>query len=169
MDHFYFVSKGEKDTARAAETLAPYLRLGDVILLTGSLACGKTYFVKFLAHALGSNDLVASPTYSIIHSHNIRSGHLLHMDVYRLSSDIREFTDLGIEEFFHEAVVVIEWGEKVAEFFESYMSIGFDIAAGPYFNHRILSFSFTGQRWAEDAMKLKENIGGSDHRPDFSS
>jgi len=87
---FCLVSKSKGETARIAEVVARHLQQGDVILLTGQLACGKTYFTKALAVALGSSDLVTSPTYTLVHSYTTKIGALLHIDLYRISS-IREF------------------------------------------------------------------------------
>ena len=158
MNSFYVLSKGEVDTSGVAAVVASYLRPGDVVVLAGTLACGKTHFVKALASALGSSDLVTSPTYAIVHTYNTKIGDLLHVDVYRLSG-IREFRDLGLDEFLEESITVIEWGDKVRSEFDSYLDIAFDLA-GSAPDHRGLTFSGVGGRWIEVISSLKSELDG---------
>lgn len=157
---FHVLSMREEDTYRIAATVAAHLRIGDILLLTGDLACGKTYFVKGLAAALGSTDLVTSPTYALVHTYNTAAGDLMHIDAYRLAG-IREFRDLGLEEYLVESIVAIEWGEKVAAVFDDYLSIAFHLADADI-NHRLLTFHCSGDRWTTAMAHLKEEVGGSD-------
>lgn len=163
MDTFIVRSNREAETSRIAETIAPHLRLGDVILLSGTLACGKTFFVKSLAHALGFPNCVTSPTYALVHTYKIKPGNLLHIDAYRLS-DVREFRDLGLDEYLPDSITVIEWGDKVRSEFENYLCIAFDLA-GSAANHRLLTFSCVGRRWNEEMPTLKKELGGRSDEP----
>lgn len=115
-------SRGPDDTDALARALAPALRQGDVLLLSGDLGAGKTHFTKALAQALGARDEAASPTFPIASFLEIPDGALLHIDAYRLES-VAEFRDLGLEEEFDEAIAVIEWGEIVASEFDDYLAI----------------------------------------------
>ena len=109
---------GPEGTARLAAALAPHLHAGDAVLLTGELAAGKTTFVSALVAALGSEDAVASPTFSLAHFYATAGPRVLHVDTYRLA-DLAEFRDLGLDEYLDEVVALVEWGELVAgEFVE---------------------------------------------------
>ena len=132
-------------TIEVAKCMAPALQLGDIILLKGWLASGKTYFVKSLASALGSTNSVTSPTYAIANFYDIKIGSLLHIDVYRLSG-LPEFYDLGLEEFFPDSITVVEWGEKVSEAFPTYLSIEFTHVDFEK-DYRKLTFSYVGDKW----------------------
>ncbi len=106
-----FISKSEEETKEIAEALAEGLRGDEVILLYGSLASGKTVFVKGLARGMGINEsLVSSPTFTIM---NIYSGKglLFHIDLYRVE-DKKEIELLGVEDFLGMGIVAVEWGEK---------------------------------------------------------
>jgi len=162
-DAFSILSRGEADTDRIAAAVASHLRIGDILILTGDLACGKTYFVKGLAAALGCEDVVTSPTYALVHTYRTAAGDLMHIDAYRLA-DIREFRDLGLEEYFVESVVAIEWGDKVAAAFDTYLSVAFHLA-GADADHRVLNFSCLGERWSGEMVRLREEIGGGDDEP----
>jgi len=160
---FYVLSGREEDTHRIAATVASRLRLADTLILTGDLACGKTYFVTGLAAALGSTDTVTSPTYALVHTYKTIEGDLMHIDAYRLSG-IREFRDLGLEEYLVDSFVAIEWGDKVAAIFDDYLSIAFHLFDADI-NHRLLTFTCSGERWNNEIAKLKQEVGGSDDRP----
>jgi tRNA threonylcarbamoyladenosine biosynthesis protein TsaE len=150
MTTFQVLSKSANSTAKIAQTLAPFFNLGDVIVLDGDLGTGKTQFVKGFTEALGSSDLVTSPTFTIAQFYNCPKGSVLHIDTYRLAS-INEFKDTALADFFPQSIVLIEWGSKIMEELEDYMCIKFDNVAANK-NHRTITFSAFGQ---ESERKLK--------------
>jgi tRNA threonylcarbamoyladenosine biosynthesis protein TsaE len=101
------------DTMAAASRLAPLLRPGDIVVLSGELGSGKTLFTNGLAAGLGVEESVTSPSFVLLHEY--RSGFLplFHADVYRLGT-LNEFDDLDILTHAEEGVLVIEWGDAVA-------------------------------------------------------
>lgn len=106
----------EADTVRLGQTLAACLQPGDVIGLIGDLGVGKTRLVQAAAVALGTDpSAVNSPTFSLIQEYAGRIP-LRHCDTYRLR-DPDEFADLGLDELLAEdAVVLIEWADRVADY-----------------------------------------------------
>ena len=107
------VTHSELETFHLAEKLGRDFRGNEIVLLTGELGAGKTVFAKGLASGLGVKDIsqVCSPSYTLI---NIYQGKypLYHIDLYRLGEDA-EISDLGWEDFLGEAVVIVEWAEKI--------------------------------------------------------
>lgn len=102
-------SRAESDTEAAGRELAPRLRAGDVLLISGPLGAGKTAFVRGLAQGLGcAVDDVSSPTFTLIQIYPGTPA-LEHVDLYRLAP--HEVDDLGLDEPRDEAVVAIEWAE----------------------------------------------------------
>lgn len=79
------------------------------VALYGELGSGKTCFVKGLVRGLGSEDLVTSPTFTLVHHYGGAAGRIRHFDLYRIRSD-RELDDLEINCAPAE-VVLIEWPE----------------------------------------------------------
>jgi tRNA threonylcarbamoyladenosine biosynthesis protein TsaE len=142
-----------EETQQLAAALGKILTPGDVVILNGPLAAGKTFFVQALARALGSEDYISSPTYTIANFYNVRSGSFLHMDVYRLEN-IEEFRDLALDEYFEEAITLIEWGQKVADDFEEYLLV--DIAfVGQEATQRAFTFTPVGTDWQQRLSQLK--------------
>jgi tRNA threonylcarbamoyladenosine biosynthesis protein TsaE len=146
MISFSVLSRSPADTAAIADRLAPRLRPGDVVLLTGDLAAGKTTLVQALAAALGSDDPVTSPTFALVQNYTGISGPILHADAYRLAG-IHEFRDLGLDEFIEESITLIEWGESVAEDFPCHLSIALEREDGMPDIHRRLTFASNCDAW----------------------
>ncbi|HEV2373287.1 MAG TPA: tRNA (adenosine(37)-N6)-threonylcarbamoyltransferase complex ATPase subunit type 1 TsaE [Streptosporangiaceae bacterium] len=138
-------TSGAQGTGAVAQRLAAHLRPGDVVLLTGGLATGKTTFVKALVTALDSVATVTSPTFTLAQFYESAGGTVLHIDAYRLSG-IHEYRDLGLAEYASEAITLVEWGEKVAEDFPCHLTAEFRFCpAGP--DTRLLEFSSRCDRW----------------------
>jgi len=100
----------EETWALAAE-LANELPPGTVIALHGDLGAGKTCFIQGFAAALGIDEPITSPTYTIIGEYEGRLP-LHHIDLYRLSGP-EEALGLGLEEYFDaNGITAIEWAER---------------------------------------------------------
>jgi len=83
------------------------------VLLYGDLGAGKTAFVRGLAEGLGVSPAeVSSPTFTLVQEYRGGRVTLVHVDLYRLN-DPREIDDLGLEEIGADAVLTIEWAEKL--------------------------------------------------------
>ncbi|MBI1729635.1 tRNA (adenosine(37)-N6)-threonylcarbamoyltransferase complex ATPase subunit type 1 TsaE [Candidatus Acetothermia bacterium] len=110
-----FISNSSEETRAWGKKLAQ--RLGDwaCILLVGNLGAGKTTLVKGIAEELGIDpNAVTSPTFVLIREHYGRI-RLIHADAYRAAST-KEFIEVGLAEYLEQpGIVVIEWGEKLAE------------------------------------------------------
>jgi tRNA threonylcarbamoyladenosine biosynthesis protein TsaE len=107
----------DADAMRAvAAGLAPDLRVGDIVVLTGPLGAGKTTFTQGLAAGLGVVGPVTSPTFVIAREHSSINGGpaLVHVDAYRLSS-LAEIDDLDLDASLDDSVTVVEWGEGLVE------------------------------------------------------
>lgn len=104
----------EVATHRFGAALAPKLRVGDVLLLSGDLGAGKTALVKGLAAAMGVREPVTSPTFNIllVHPGDLP---LYHIDLYRLENadqleDVDYFGTLEAD-----GVTCVEWGDRFVE------------------------------------------------------
>lgn len=85
-----------------------------IICFQGDLGAGKTTLIKALCKALGSNDDVTSPSFSIVNEYESTSGQIFHFDFYRIET-IDEVYDLGFEDYLNQdAWLFIEWPERIA-------------------------------------------------------
>jgi len=109
---------GPAATAGLARRLAALARGGDVIALRGDLGVGKTSFARAFINALPGPDgapmaeEVPSPTFTLVQSYRRLPADVWHLDLYRLERP-EEAYELGIEEAFGSAIVVIEWPERL--------------------------------------------------------
>jgi tRNA threonylcarbamoyladenosine biosynthesis protein TsaE len=106
-------STSATQTRAIGVALGSQLRAGDVVVLTGDLGTGKTVVAQGIATALGVEEPVVSPTFTLVREYEGRLP-FRHLDVYRLDH-VQEAIDLGLAEMLDDGVVVIEWGEGVAE------------------------------------------------------
>jgi tRNA threonylcarbamoyl adenosine modification protein YjeE len=130
-----------EDTLALGRRLASLVRAADVVLLTGRLGTGKTLFTSGLAEGLGISGPVTSPSFIIARTYRDGFLPLTHADVYRLGSRA-EFDDLELVDFAHDGVLVIEWGEAVAQAIpEDHLSVHIEMD-GP--DSRIFRFESSG-------------------------
>ena len=111
------------DTVALGAQLGSQLRAGDVVVLSGPLGAGKTVLAKGIAIAMDVDGPVTSPTFVLARVHPARrSGApaMIHVDVYRLLDHtgadlLDELESLDLDTELDGAVVVVEWGEGLAE------------------------------------------------------
>ena len=84
----------------------------DVILITGQVGTGKTTLIKEYCKLIGVEEIVNSPTYTLINEYQNKSGKIVHMDLYRVE-DINEMNELGLFEYLDKNIVIIEWPEII--------------------------------------------------------
>ena len=111
------------DTIALGAQLGEQLRAGDVVVLSGPLGAGKTVLAKGIANALDVEGPVISPTFVLARVHRARREDrpaMIHVDMYRLldhaSVDLLgELDSLDLDTDLDDSVVVVEWGEGLAE------------------------------------------------------
>ena len=110
------------ETFGLGQHLGRLLPSGQVLALQGDLGAGKTVLTQGIAQGLGITARVTSPTFTLVSEYTRPNGDLLiHIDCYRLGSPTQtdgslEATFFGLEEIVDrsDAIVVIEWAERVA-------------------------------------------------------
>jgi tRNA threonylcarbamoyladenosine biosynthesis protein TsaE len=103
-----------EQTEALGAALAVDLRPGDVVLVAGDLGAGKTTFVRGAARALGVDEPVTSPTFTIGARYHGRVP-VAHLDLFRLGGDL-EGEDPGLLEDYltADAVAFVEWPDAAA-------------------------------------------------------
>lgn len=104
-----------KETYELGRKIAKKVQAGTVISLVGDLGVGKTVFTQGFAVGLGIDEIVNSPTFTIVQVYEGGRMPFYHFDVYRIG-DIREMDELGYEEYFYgDGVCLVEWANLIEE------------------------------------------------------
>lgn len=103
-----------KATAARAAALAPLLRAGDTLLLSGELGAGKSHFARALIRArLGDPAAeVPSPSFTLVQTYAAPEVEIWHADLYRLSGP-DEVLELGLDDAFATAICLVEWPDRL--------------------------------------------------------
>ena len=143
--NYKITSRSENDTIAIAENLESEKFAGMVICLDGELGSGKTVFVKGFAKALGIEDTITSPTFSLVKEYTEGEMPLFHMDVYRLADSNNDF---GLADYLNqEGICIIEWPEMIEDQLpEERLDIRFKVVDD---ETRILVFTPYGEKYEE--------------------
>lgn len=100
-------------TEKLAAKIGRRLKGGEVIELIADLGGGKTTFTRGLTSGAGSDDTVASPTFTISKVYQAPSFEIHHFDFYRLHQPGIMADELAEVVGDPQIVTVVEWGESV--------------------------------------------------------
>jgi len=107
------VTSSVEETIELGESLSEFIEAGDIIILDGDLAAGKTTFVKGILLGLNFENEVTSPTFTLINEYEARH-RVIHMDCYR-ENNLQRWINLGIQDYFYsDDVKLIEWPEIIS-------------------------------------------------------
>ena len=112
--------KSLADIDKAAQEFIAYASASplqsNIFAFFGQMGAGKTTFIKAICRALGVEDDVNSPTFTIVNEYRSAKGFpVYHFDFYRINS-ISEAFDIGTDEYFGgDGICLIEWPEKISE------------------------------------------------------
>jgi tRNA threonylcarbamoyladenosine biosynthesis protein TsaE len=135
-----YLTKGPEETAAFARGLAEKgaFKKGSVIRLHGDIGCGKTTFVRGFVSFWDPDELVTSPTFTIINEYGGDKVRVVHADLYRLSSP-DEVRDTGLEDQIAAGdYSFIEWPERLGS-----------PGAGAAINIRFSMGEKENERWIE--------------------
>jgi tRNA threonylcarbamoyladenosine biosynthesis protein TsaE len=111
------------DTHAVASALAQLARTGDVIILAGEMGSGKTAFAQGFADALGVDEPVTSPTFTLVHTYDSGRVNLHHADLYRLDR-MSEVADLALAELVEgDGILLVEWGDVAASMLGDHLEL----------------------------------------------
>ena len=148
------VLESEAKTKEFSKKISALVVSQDVILLSGPLGAGKTFFVKGLAAALGVlEDEVVSPTFVIAQQYQGKTLTINHLDLYRL--DEKGEVEQMLQELpGQNEILLIEWGEK-ADIFDDCLKLTFDYDATDE-NKRLVSIEPYGKNWENRIQTLRQ-------------
>ncbi|MDQ3473285.1 MAG: tRNA (adenosine(37)-N6)-threonylcarbamoyltransferase complex ATPase subunit type 1 TsaE [Acidobacteriota bacterium] len=113
-----WLSSEAEETFSLGEQVGRQLVGGEILLLSGALGAGKTIFVKGIAAGIGiAQEDVTSPSFTLVNPHKGRVS-LYHIDLYRLDAGASAAHAVDLDELLtnENAVIVIEWAERLGEY-----------------------------------------------------
>ena len=122
-----YYSDSVENTYKIARDILELYKGTKILLLNGELGSGKTTFVKGFLKGLGCNEIVTSPTFTIVQEYDCREK-IYHIDLYRLS-DLHEAIDIGIDDYLNSgSYVFIEWPNDIEKIiYRDYLIINFKL------------------------------------------
>ena len=108
-----FTSSSDETRAFAA-ALAPVAEPGDRLALVGPLGAGKTQFAKGFAVGLGIDEVVNSPSFTLMAEYEGRLT-LFHQDLYRLEGADEILAGGLMDERQDDGVTLSEWADRLDE------------------------------------------------------
>ena len=113
-----FITNSPVETEAVGAALGRKLKPGTILAYRGDLGAGKTAFTRGLAKGLGCDEIVTSPTYTIVNEYLSGRLPLFHFDMYRLGSS-DDLWDIGWEDYLERGgVCAVEWSENVDDAME---------------------------------------------------
>jgi tRNA threonylcarbamoyladenosine biosynthesis protein TsaE len=142
----HLILQSPDETASLAQRIAPVLRPGDTILLSGGIGAGKTHFARALIQKrLAVPEDVPSPTFTLVQTYETGTGEIWHADLYRLDGP-QSIDELGLTEAFDTAICLVEWPDRLGDLApEQALFVAFE--SGPVDEARSLEFTWTDPRW----------------------
>jgi tRNA threonylcarbamoyladenosine biosynthesis protein TsaE len=108
-----------EDTFALGEKIGNEINAGDVLLLSGGLGAGKTLLTKGILNSLDFDiDDVTSPSFTLVNLYRTPKFDVYHIDLWRLDDNSHVAPAVGLDEILSHgnAVVIIEWSEKLKKF-----------------------------------------------------
>ncbi|MGB3605572.1 MAG: tRNA (adenosine(37)-N6)-threonylcarbamoyltransferase complex ATPase subunit type 1 TsaE [Psychroserpens sp.] len=100
-----------EDIDDVAQTMLRHIT-SKTLLFYGDMGTGKTTFIKALLSAIGCNEEVSSPTFSIVNEYMVKDESIYHFDLYRIK-DEEDALNFGFEDYFYNSDwIFIEWPEN---------------------------------------------------------
>jgi tRNA threonylcarbamoyl adenosine modification protein YjeE len=98
-------------TQNLGAAIGERLSRGDTVLLQGDLGSGKTTLARAILKALGVEETVPSPTFTLVQAYRTARLTVSHYDLYRLKR-AAELDELGLDEALEDGAALIEWPER---------------------------------------------------------
>lgn len=110
------IINGTADLDRAARVFLEKSAGSPIVAFYGQMGAGKTTFITALCRVLGVEDVVTSPTFTIVNEYRDGKGDpVYHFDFYRINR-LSEAMDIGLFEYFDSGFpCFMEWPEMIQE------------------------------------------------------
>ena len=108
MDQVYTLEQTDQIAAQLVQNYAAH----PVWVFQAPMGAGKTTLIAAIGRAMGIQQGMSSPTFSIMNEYEVQGKLIYHMDWYRLENEA-EARQAGVEAAMEEAdLSLVEWPEK---------------------------------------------------------
>ena len=143
------------DTHGVAAAIAQLSRTSDIIVLAGEMGAGKTAFAQGFGEALGVDEPITSPTFTLVHTYDTGRVTLHHADLYRLDR-LSEVSDLALHEMVDgDGVMLVEWGDVASELLGDHLEVFLRHDTNHADDERSIVIHSVGTQWASRLERLK--------------
>ena len=146
------------DTHGVAAAIAQLSRASDIIVLAGEMGAGKTAFAQGFGAALGVDEPITSPTFTLVHTYDTGRVTLHHADLYRLDK-MSEVSDLALHEMVDgDGVMLVEWGDVASELLGDHLEVFLRHNTDHADDERSIVIHSVGTQWASRLERLKSSL-----------
>ena len=146
------------DTHGVAAAIAQLSRTSDIIVLAGEMGAGKTAFAQGFGEALGVDEPITSPTFTLVHTYDTGRVTLHHADLYRLDK-MSEVSDLALHEMVDkDGVMLVEWGDVASELLGDHLEVFLRHNPEHGDDERSVVVHSVGTQWASRLERLKTSL-----------
>ncbi len=143
------------DTHGVAAAIAQLSRTSDIIVLAGEMGAGKTAFAQGFGEALGVDEPITSPTFTLVHTYDTGRVTMHHADLYRLDR-LSEVSDLALHEMVDgDGVMLVEWGDVASELLGDHLEVFLRHDTNHADDERSIVIHSVGTQWASRLERLK--------------
>lgn len=110
-------TRTSEETFQLGKKLGETAQRGDIYALVGDLGVGKTVFSKGFAEGLAIDEVISSPTFTLINEYQGGRLPLYHFDIYRIE-EAEELDAIGFQDYIYgDGVCLVEWANRTPEIF----------------------------------------------------
>jgi tRNA threonylcarbamoyladenosine biosynthesis protein TsaE len=145
MSNFRHTARSLNDLAAISKSLISEMGNERIFAFEGKMGAGKTTLIKSVCETLGVEDIVSSPTFSLVNVYNDKNGNnVYHFDFYRIKK-LEEVFDIGYEEYFYSGdYCLVEWPEMVKKLMpETYVLVTIEVDNS---ENRMISYRLINQK-----------------------
>ncbi len=109
-----FIISNVENLSEVSSHLVERYMNNPIWVFNGEMGAGKTTLIKDICDKLAVEDIVNSPTFSIVNEYmTAEESTIYHFDFYRIEEE-KEAVDIGVDEYFYSGdLCLIEWAEKI--------------------------------------------------------
>jgi tRNA threonylcarbamoyladenosine biosynthesis protein TsaE len=117
------------DLTKTATSVLENTKENKIFLFSGEMGSGKTTLIKAICQQLGIDEIVSSPTYSIVNIYRSSFlGEVYHFDLFRLKNE-QEAEEIGIADYLDSGnICIIEWPEIAPNILQSRNAIAINLS-----------------------------------------